>query len=258
MKKSTKRRITVYIALYFLVGLLLYAFQTSLIYYPVKKVEHSFFDLKLKDGDVDVSILHVNRGREKALIYLGGNGESVVGVAYELFLQFPEHTIYLMEYRGYGASTGNPSEKAFYKDALALHDTVSANHQSLSIIGRSLGTGVATYLASQRKVDSMVLITPYDSIQSIAQKRFPIYPMSILLTEKYRSIDRVPSLDVPTLILLADNDKIIPMKNSEALIAAFAKVKPTVKIIKNAGHNALSERQEYKKAINDFLTTDLM
>ncbi|MDD7985502.1 alpha/beta hydrolase [Lentisphaera marina] len=257
MKKTTKRRITVYIALYFLVGLLLYCFQTSLIYYPVKKVEHSFFDLVLRDGDVEISILHVNRDKEKAIIYFGGNGESVVARAYELFLQFPEHTIYLMEYRGYGASTGSPSEKSFYKDALALHDAVSANHQNLSVIGRSLGTGVTTYLAYHRQVDKMVLITPYDSIQSIAQRRFPIYPMSILLTEKYPSVDRVPALEIPTLILLADNDEVIPMSHSQKLIAAFAKVKSQVAVIKNSGHNDLSERQEFQKTLKAFLSPSL-
>ena len=260
MKKLSKEfkrkfvlRVMVYLSLYLGLGTFLYFFQRRMVYYPVKQVEHSFFQLILKDDDVDVSVLHVNRDQEKAIIYFGGNGESVVNTAYGLFLQFPEHTIYLLEYRGYGDSGGSPSEKAFYQDALKLYDAVSANHKDISVVGRSLGTGVATYLTSQKKVDRLVLITPFDSIQSVAQKRFPIYPMSIMLSEKYRSVDRVGQFEIPTLILLADNDEIIPIKNSLRLIEAFDKTEPQVITINNSGHNDLSERQEYKEVLSGFL-----
>ena len=77
--------------------------------------------------------------------------------------------------------------------------------------------------------------------------------MSILLTEKYRSIDRVGQFELPTLIILADNDEIIPMKHSLRLIEAFDKTDPTVITIENSGHNNLSDRQQYKEALLGFL-----
>ena len=253
LKKNTKRRLIVYFSLYFLLGLVLYAVQTSLVYYPVKNIEHQYPVLVLENEGAKISVLKIKGGQSQAIIYFGGNGENVVYSAPQIAELCEDRSLYLMQYRGYGSSTGKPSQKAIFTDALKLYDELKTRYDSISIMGRSLGTGVAVYLASQRPVNKMVLITPYDSIQSVAQKRFPIYPMSILLTEKYRSIDRVPDLELPTLILLADNDEVIPMANSQQLIAAFAKVKPQVEVIKNAGHNDLSERQEHKKAIKDFL-----
>ncbi|EDM27741.1 hypothetical protein LNTAR_00030 [Lentisphaera araneosa HTCC2155] len=252
MKKAIKIRLGVYVGLYLALGLVLYAVQTSLVYYPVKNIEHQYPVLVLESEGEKISVLKIEEGQSQAVIYFGGNGENVVYSAPQIAELCEDRSLYLMQYRGYGSSTGKPSQKAIFADALKLYDELKIRYDHISLVGRSLGTGVAVYLASQRPVDKMVLITPYDSIQSVAQKRFPIYPMSVVLTEKYRSIDRVPVLPVPTLILLAYNDEVIPMANSQKLIAAFAKVKPQVEVIKNAGHNDLSERQEYKKAIKDF------
>ena len=87
-----------------------------------------------------------------AIIYFGGNAESMAQSSDEIARQFPAFTVYLMDYRGYGRSTGEPSEEGLYSDALKLYDTMKSKYESISIGGRSLGSGIAVYVASQRKV----------------------------------------------------------------------------------------------------------
>ncbi|WDE98499.1 alpha/beta hydrolase [Lentisphaera profundi] len=253
MKKATKIRIGVYVGLYFLLGLVLFLCQRSFVYYPVKEVTHHYPREILKNEGEQISVLKMNEGQSEAVIYFGGNGESVVYAASDLEQLCVAKSLYLMEYRGYGTSTGSPSQKAIFSDALKLYDSLKVKYDKIHLIGRSLGTGVAIYLASQRDVDKLVLITPYDSIQSLAQKRIPIYPMSLILTEKYPSIDRVGDLKNQTLILLAEDDEIIPMSHSQKLITAFTNTLPQVEMIKNAGHNDLSDRQDYREELKSFL-----
>lgn len=114
----------------------------------------------------------------KALIYFGGNAEDV-SLSLPLFSKaFPEYAIYLLHYRGYGGSSGTPSETALRDDAHALFDKVYTEHPSTVVIGSSLGTGVAVHLASQRPASRLILIMSYDSIQDIAAFRFPYIPVS--------------------------------------------------------------------------------
>ncbi len=169
--------------------------------------------------------------------------------ARELSSIFPQHALYVMVYRGYGESRGEPDEEGFYQDAQELYDKIITRYGSLSLIGKSLGTGVAVDLCSKRKVNKCVLITPYDSIQSLAQSRVPIYPMSMVLTEKYRSIDKVAQITSPIYILYAGQDKIIPNKHTDRLIAQIANKE--VHFFPQADHNDIVYRNEYKKILKN-------
>jgi len=99
----------------------------------------------------------------------------------------------------------------------------------------------------------MVLITPYDSIENIAQDTYPIYPMSIMLRDKFNSYNRIKNIKSPTLIIIAENDNIIPYKYSSRLIQAFLPSQVTVEIIKEAGHNNLSYQDNYFFCLKNFM-----
>ena len=120
-------------------------------------------------------------------------------------------------------------------------------------MGRSLGSGAATYLASKRPVEKMLLISPFDSIKSVAQNKFPIYPMFLLLKDKYDSIGRVKEIQAKTIILMAENDEVIPKKHSLRLISEFPPEQITVKTISNTGHNDISNKMEYYDHLSSFL-----
>ena len=120
-------------------------------------------------------------------------------------------------------------------------------------MGRSLGSGAATYLASKRPVEKMLLISPFDSIKSVAQNKFPIYPMFLLLKDKYDSIGRVKDISAKTIVLIAENDEVIPKKHSLRLISEFPPEQLTIKTISDAGHNDISNKMEYYNHLKDFL-----
>ena len=166
---------------------------------------------------------------------------------------FPLHTVYLFNYRGYGGSSGQPTEEGIYSDALSLFDKVQEKQAIISVMGRSLGSGAATYLASKRPVEKMVLVSPYDSIKSVAQNKFPIYPMFLLLKDKYDSIGRVKEIQAKTIVLMAENDEVIPKKHSLRLISEFPTEQITVKTISDTGHNDISNKMEYYDHLKSFL-----
>lgn len=226
-----------------------------MIYYPTEEVRHGFTERIFKNDCELIKVIVLNPNHDCAIIYFGGNAENVVYSSLD-FQQLVSNTVYLVNYRGYSGSTGYPTEKGLCSDALFIYDHIVTNHTEVSVIGRSLGSGIATYLASQREISKLVLATPFDSLQNIAQSRFWIYPSSIILKDKYRSIDRVKNIDVQTLILIAGNDQIIPYQNSVNLSEAFPEEQISVKIIKNRGHNDISTSVEYMNAINSFFMTN--
>lgn len=241
------------ISAYLAIALLLFVFQRDLIYLPTAKYTHDFETEQFSIDGERIDVVVINKGNQSAILYFGGNGESVVHSAPSLSKTFPDHTLYLVNYRGYGGSSGNPSEKAIYADAQHIYDLIEKRHSNVSVIGRSLGSGVATFLASTRAINKMVLITPYDSIQRMAQDQFPYLPISILLKDKYNSVDRVKGIKSRTLVILAERDNVIPPKYSKRLVEAFRKQQVTVKTILGAGHNNLSNTDEYHRFLRDFM-----
>ncbi len=249
--------------LYFAAGLFLYIKQRSFIYFPTPVIHHNyeqltFYNVSNINGASDnkrfpIKTTLLNKGRQNAIIYLGGNGEAVDLNAKAFSQTFPNESIYLLKYRGYSGSPGSPSEAALYSDALALYDSIKDKYSNISVIGRSLGSGIASYLASKRPITKLTLITPFDSIQSIAQDAYPIFPMRLLLKDKYDSLSRVNAIKAKTLFLIAENDQFVSRKHSSHLINAFPASQIHVEIIRNSGHNTLSNQPIYYNLLNKFI-----
>ena len=207
---------------YCLLCLLLYLLQRQLIYFPVPAQLPPTDPLLLQQADATVLVSQKPRETSQALLYFGGNAEDVSVSLPEFAAAFPNHAIYLMHYRGYGGSSGKPSEQALVADALVLFDQLQSKHSDITVLGRSLGSGVAVQLAAQRKVAQLVLITPFDSLSALARRQFPLFPVKWLLKDTYNSVAYAPGINSPTLILLAEQDEIIGRAHSEALYRAFA------------------------------------
>ncbi len=251
--KLLKKIVTSTVLVYIMVAVLLLIFQRNFLYFPSDAVNHNYTTQKLLSGKAELNIIVLNPGKKSAILYFGGNGESTVTNAVNFKQVFPEHTIYLNNYRGYGGSSGNPTEENLYKDSQLLFDRVCVKHNDCSVIGRSLGSGVATYLAVTRKVNKLVLITPYDSIESIAQEQYPMFPISFILLDKYDSISQVNNIHIATLIILAESDNVIPAKHSRLLINAFDPDIVSVRVIENTGHNNVSNTVQYYELLDEFL-----
>jgi len=238
---------------YLLLSLSLFIFQRDLLYHPSAKLNHSYQEQTFYNDNESIKVITLNQDKKNSIILFGGNAQAIVGRAPSYLETFPNHSIYLVNYRGYGGSSGMPNEQALYSDALHIYDSIKPKYKTVSIIGRSLGTGIASYVASKREIDKLVLITPYDSIENIAKFRYPIFPISLILEDKFDSASKARSIKANTLIILAENDKIIPLENSKRLINSFLPSQVTVEIIKDTGHINLSHTTKFYALLKQFL-----
>ena len=224
--------------------------QRSMIYYPQPAMNGASAQrMALKADDAELVVWVRSNDGPKALLYFGGNAEDVSANLASLPAAFPGHAIYLMNYRGYGGSTGAPTEKALLQDALLLFDKVHAQHPDVSVMGRSLGSGVAVRVASARPVGRLILVTPYESLSGLAAAMFPWFPTRWLLIDSYESGRHAPQVKAPTLILAAERDEVIPRWSTEQLQSRFAGGIATLEVIAGAGHNTISEEPAYWKAL---------
>lgn len=235
-------------------GLYLYAAQRSFMYFPVPENHADDISFEYLDSEGEsIKVWILGPLRDSAIIYFGGNAEDVYNNAPDFLSTLPEHTVYLVNYRGFGGSSGSPTQANLFFDALNVYDALSPRHSRISVIGRSLGSGIATYLASVRPVQRLILATPHDSALAIAQRMYPVYPVSILLKDKYESVEYAPRITAPTLIITAERDHVIPRKHSIRLAQAFAPELVKQVVIANAGHNGLAGYRQYWDEIEAFL-----
>jgi dipeptidyl aminopeptidase/acylaminoacyl peptidase len=179
--------------------------------------------LRAKDGTRLSGWLMTPRvpGPRPAVLYFGGRSEEVSWVVRDAGNLFPNMTVLALNYRGYGNSHGIPDETLLVEDGCTLFDWLAALGQvdarRIAVVGRSLGSGVAVQVAKERAAHSVVLITPYDSILAIAKKKFRAMPIEYMLRHRFESIKHAPSLKVPTYVLRAESDDIVPHSHTDQL-----------------------------------------
>lgn len=228
--------------------------QRKLLYFPQPAGEaYGTPTIRFDIGGEQLNGWVLNGGQPKALIYYGGNAENIEGNIPFFKAVLPDYTVYLIPYRGYGNSTGEPTEQALYSDAVEIFKRVKDNHESVSLMGRSLGSGVATYVAANRPVDRLILVTPFDSIENVAKEHYWMVPVSLFIKDSYRSVSRVKDITAKTYIFIAENDRIIPRKRTDQLIARFGDQLEEVFIIRGAGHNTISEYPSYAESLRQAL-----
>ncbi|WP_415893845.1 alpha/beta hydrolase [Neptuniibacter sp. PT8_73] len=235
---------------YILLCAFLYFNQDNLLYFPqerkVNSEEHTLL-IPTEVGNTVVTIQARNTG--KALIYFGGNAEDVSQRLAKFKQTFPEHSLYLMHYRGYG-SDGTPREETIYQDALALYQQVAKGNAEIVLMGRSLGTGIATRLAAEKPTQQLILITPYSSIEDVAAERYWGIPVSLLLKDKYLSWQYAPRVKANTAILLAGRDTVISEASSMKLFGSFTDGVASLYKFETAGHNSISSDPNYYPLLN--------
>ena len=196
--------------------------QRALLYLPQPRAAvagNALLRLPGAGGVLEVSA--AQRQQSAALLYFGGNAEDVAQTVPSLRALFPQRAIYALHYRGYGGSEGQPSEQALVGDALRLFDQLRPRHPDVGVIGRSLGSGVAMQLAARRPLNRLILITPFASIASVAAHRYPLVPVELLLRDRFDSRRVAPRLGVPSLIVAAGRDEVIPVQQARELAGSF-------------------------------------
>lgn len=238
---------------YVIILLLMYFFQRSLLYFPPpppSSVNEQPITFKSEGQQLNGWV--INPGQSNAIIYFGGNAEGIEQNATLFNEKLPNDTVYLIQYRGYGSSSGKPTEQALFSDALFIYDQIQAKYDTISTIGRSLGTGVATYLATSRTIANLVLITPFDSIVNVAQNAYPFLPVGLLMKDKYESWRRADKVTARTLVFIAGKDQIVPPIHAKKLLSHFTDTQASELTISDASHNDISTYPEYGTALSLF------
>jgi pimeloyl-ACP methyl ester carboxylesterase len=241
-------------AIYGLVCVLLYVAQDRLLYLPTPEVTHpGVHALRIGRGAATLKVWELHGAAQPALIYFGGNAEDVGANIADFDAVFPERAVYLVNYRGYGGSTGRASEAALISDAEAIYDSLRMHHDPIAVIGRSLGSGVAVALAARRPVERLILVTPFDSIANVAADHLPWLPVRWLVRDRYDSLQRLGAVHSATLVVVAEHDEVVLRARSDALIAALPAPLRHTLLVAGATHNDVSFYPAYNQSLREFL-----
>ena len=232
----------------------MYATQRSQIYFPTPPSTAARAQAWWVESAAErIKVWVVSRPGSSALLYFGGNAEDVADTVDSLRDAIPDRSLYLVNYRGYGGSSGQPTEAGLREDAITIHDAVSRRHAEVAVMGRSLGSGIAVQLAADRPVERLVLVTAFDSLANVAAAHFPWLPVRTLLKDRYESAVRASDVGAPVLMVIAAGDEIVPRARSEALISAFGSGQAEVVVVAGVGHNTLDLSPEYLRSVRRFL-----
>lgn len=260
-KKLFKSAAITLVALYFCALAALYFLQDGLVFPapddPSIKLngEAQYSEMTTSDG---VTLRHVrfkaDEGAPK-LMFFHGNGSLApyeINRGRKLFEN--GFDVLLVEYRGYGGSSGEPSADALLRDALETYDWYKGDsNEWVFAYAHSLGTGVASYLASQREIQSLVLEAPYASLSEIAADRYPMFPVKLLFKHEIDSVAHLSKSSVPTLVVHGEADRVIPsrygLKLYESLDRGIADWKP----LPGVGHNDLVQNGSTELALDHFI-----
>ena len=190
-----------------------------------------------------------NRGAGTPLVvFYGGNAMNVGNFA-NIAAADPTRSYLLMNYRGYGNSTGEPSESKLVEDANSCITQARASMGTpgpLALVGYSLGSGVAMQVAATKNASALVLICPFDSMTEVACNQVPFLPR-ILPMDDWNSAQYAPLIKCPVTIMRAQTDEIVPVESTDKLIRSF-NTPPAVKIYP-ADHNSIFSCPEFTSDI---------
>jgi uncharacterized protein len=264
------RRTAVVLAIVTLVASGLFAFvwsqQRRLIYFPspgpvppAASVWPGGRDVVLATEDgIRLGAWYFPGGRSAVLVFNGNAGDRSMRAALAAALNRMGHSVLLFDYRGFGGNPGRPSEGGLAADARAAQAWLAAQPglERIAYFGESLGAAVALGLAVQRPPAALVLRSPFTSLPDVGAVHYPWLPVRQLLLDRYPSIERIPSVSAPLLVIAGDRDDIVPLSLSRRLYDAAAEPKRFV-VVPGAGHNdpALLDGPQLLGEIEGFLSS---
>jgi pimeloyl-ACP methyl ester carboxylesterase len=198
-----------------------------------------------------LSVLELRLPQPKGVVfYLHGNSGSLRSwfPATDFYRQ-ANFDLVMMDYRGYGKSTGRiESESQLHADARAVWERVAPRYRDRRVVffGRSLGTGLAVPLAAQLRPDLTVLVSPYRSMAALATQHYPWVPAA-LLRYPLRTDQAIARIDGPVLLLHGEADSLIPASHSQALQALAPRARAL--IVPGAGHDDVHQHEAYLREL---------
>ena len=240
----------------------MFEFQSHLIF-PVHAVPAAGplppgaerLSVKSADGP-DLAGIHIpadEPSKVRTLILgFGGNAWNAQDVAEYVHELFPDDEVVAFHYRGYAPSKGSPSAEALIADAPLVYDLAvkQVKPKRVVAIGFSIGSGIAAQLAAVRKLDGLILVTPFDSLKAVAQSMYPWLPIGPFFEHEIDAASALEKVQVPVAIIAAERDEIVPGARTDAL----RKRVPNLvldRTIGRAGHNDIYARSDVHEAIRE-------
>lgn len=211
--------------------------------------------LKL-DGGQELSGIHIHAdepSKDRTLILgFGGNAWNAQDVAEYLRELFPDEDVIAFHYRGYAPSQGSPSSEALIADAPLVYDLAVERFTPKRVvaIGFSIGSGIAARLAAARRLDGLILVTPFDSLKAVAKSMYPWLPIGPFFEHEIDAASALEKLDVPVAIIAADHDEIVPRERTDALRKRVPRL-VVDRTIARSGHNDIYARSDFHEAIRE-------
>ncbi len=250
---------------YCLLHILVYTFQSKFIF--LEKSLHADHNFNFPGTVEEIYLVHENGDSINALyfktkdsirgelLYFHGNSKNLEYWGNEA-VPFTNqgYNVLMIDYRGYGKSDGKPSEANLFEDGQLAYDwiTKKANPQWLVIYGRSLGSGIASFVAGNNEANMLILETPFNNMKDVVQVRYPFLFLKLPFRHRFPNDEHIGRVNYPIHIFHGTNDKVVPFKCAE-------KLKPLLKTsdhfytIEKGGHKNLSEFPAFNKKLNQIL-----
>jgi len=249
------------LAIYLLVGVVLYFLQKKIIFHPEPltadyafKYDIPFEEMRIRINDKETlsAVLFKAVAPKGMVIYFHGNARNISKYASKAQQCINRgYSVLMMDYPTYGKSTGPLTEATIYANALHMYEVARKFFppDSIIIFGRSLGTGVAAQLAAVRDCKRLVLEAPYYNIVDLASRVAPIYPYQFMLDYKFPTDEYLPKVTAPVVIVHGTDDHTIPLASAKKLEKLL---KPGDRFISipGADHRNLENYPEYRKALD--------
>ncbi|ARV15305.1 alpha/beta hydrolase [Polaribacter sp. SA4-12] len=258
----------IFLSIVVVVSIVIYFFQERFLFHPEKlpkdfqfqyeNQEVQEYNLEIKEG-VTINGLHFKAENSKGLVYyLKGNSKSIKGWG-KFAVDFTIHNydVIMIDYRGFGKSTGKMSQESMKHDALYVYDKLKevVKEENIIIYGRSLGTGLATKVASVNNPKMLVLACPYFSMKKNVRRYLPFIPLGLVMRYSMPTYKWIKYVECPIKIIHGTNDKVIKFASSLRL----SKMKPNLtKLfpIIGGGHKDLHNFESYHKTLKEILVAE--
>lgn len=257
--------ITILIITVIVISLIFYFFQEKFIFKPEKlsddfKFEYENqeveeYNIQLNDK-VTINGLHFKTKNPRGVVfYLKGNSKSIKGWG-KFAIDFTNHgwDVLMIDYRGFGKSKGKRTQQTMKEDVQAIYNIIKqkVDEKYIIVYGRSLGTGLATKLASVNNPRILILACPYYSMSNNAKRYLPFIPLGLIMRYSMPTYKWIKYVKCPIKLIHGTNDRIIPMKSSVRLSRINPKLSRLYLVI-GGGHKNLHNFEDYHRALKEIL-----
>lgn len=254
------------LVIYIVISVALYYLQDYMLFKPEKLPKDFQFDyenqetkeynLETRDGAVINGLRFFPKGESKGVVlYLKGNSKSIKGWG-KFAIDFTRHgyNVLMVDYRGFGKSTGRRSQKAIKRDLQLVYDKLKemTTEDRIILYGRSLGSGFAAKLASMNHPKMLVLDAPYYSLTKVTARYAPFMPLSLLMKYPLPTYKWLKYVQCPIHIIHGTHDKLIPYKTSVKLSQVKPKLTKLHTVI-GGGHKNLNNFESYHSMLDDII-----